>query len=111
VLKAAQLLKSHFFEEDNYNSYKRADYWIRFGFPFWWNNLLAASDSLLLIGIPPTDRDIKVALDWFISDQQQNGLWKASYSKIHKAPVNKKTSELELWITLAICRIFKRFFG
>jgi hypothetical protein len=110
VLKAAQLLKSHFFQEDTYNSYKHADNWIRFEFPFWWNNLLAAMDSLSLIGIPPTDSDIKRALDWFIANQQENGLWKISYSKIHKAPPNSKTDEERLWISLAICRIFQRYY-
>jgi hypothetical protein len=104
------LLKTHFFKEDNYNSYKHADHWIRFQFPFWWNNLTAALDSLSLIGIPPTDTDIKNALDWLISHQQENGLWKASYSGIHRASINKKSAELRLWITLAICRIFKRFY-
>ena len=104
-------MKSHFFKEDNYNSYKHPDNWIRFEFPFWWNNLLAALDSLSLIGIPPTDRDIKDALDWFIANQQENGLWKISYSKIHKASPNNKTDEEKLWISLAICRIFQRYYN
>ena len=110
ALRAAQLLKSHFFKEDNYNSYKHPDNWIRFEFPFWWNNLLAALDSLSLIGIPPTDKDIKAALDWFIANQQENGMWKISYSKIHKAPPNSKTDEERLWISLAVCRIFQRYY-
>ena len=111
TLQAAQLFKSHFFKEDNYNSYKHPDNWIRFEFPFWWNNLLAALDSLSLIGIPPTDKDIKAALDWFVANQQENGLWKISYSKIHKAPPNSKTDEERLWISLAVCRIFQRYYG
>jgi hypothetical protein len=110
TLKAAQLLKSHFFKEDNYSSYKHPDNWIRFEFPFWWNNLLVALDSLSLIGIPETDKDIEKALDWFISNQQENGLWKISYSKIHKAPPNSKTDEERLWISLAVCRIFQRYY-
>ncbi len=111
VLKAAYLLKSHFFKDDNYNSYKDADYWLRFQFPFWWNNLVAALDSLSLIGISPEDEDIEKALDWLISRQQPDGLWKISYSAIHKASVNKKSEEQQLWITLAICRMLKRFYG
>jgi hypothetical protein len=111
TLKAAQLLRSHFFKEDNYNSYKSADHWVRFEFPFWWNDLLAAMDSLSLIGIPSTDKDIKSALDWFVANQQANGLWKVSYSKIHKAPENSKTEEQQLWISLSICRIFQRYYN
>jgi hypothetical protein len=109
VLKAAWLLKSHFFKEDNYSSYKHADHWIRFEYPFWWNNLLAALDSLSLIGVPPTDLDIKQAINWFVSHQQSDGLWKVSYSTIHKAPENSRSHELRLWITLSICRVLQRF--
>jgi hypothetical protein len=111
TLQAASLLKSHFFKEDNYSSYKHPDYWIRFEFPFWWNNLIAALDSLSLIGIPPEDKDIKDALGWLVSNQTENGLWQPSYSRIHKASVNSQTAELRLWITLAVCRVFKRFFS
>jgi hypothetical protein len=111
ALQAANLLKSHFFKEDNYNSYKSADHWVRFGFPFWWNNLLAVMDSLSLFGIPETDKDIKRALDWFIANQQEDGLWESSYSNIHKASENSKTHEQRLWITLAICRIFQRYYS
>jgi len=110
ALQAAQLLKSHFFKEDNYNSYKHPDNWIRFEYPFWWNNLIAALDSISLIGIPSTDSDISKALDWFVANQTESGLWKISYSKIHKSPPNSKTEEEKLWISLAVCRIFQRYF-
>jgi hypothetical protein len=110
TLKAVSLLKTHFFKQDNYSSYRHPDNWIRFEFPFWWNNILAALDSLSIIGISPDDADVKTALDWFIANQKDDGLWNVSYSKIHKAPVNKNTAETRLWITLAVCKIFKRFF-
>ncbi len=111
TLKAANLLKSQFFKEDNYSSYRHPDHWIRFQYPFWWNNLLAALDSLSLIGLPVIDKDIAGALEWFVSHQRNDGLWDASYSKIHKISDNSKTGELRLWITLSICRIFTRFYG
>ena len=111
ALKAAQLLKSHFLKSDNYNSYKHPDNWLRFEYPFWWNNLAAALDSVSLIGIPPTDPDVRRALDWFIANQTETGLWKVSYSKIHKSPPNNKTDEERLWISLAVCRVFQRYFS
>jgi hypothetical protein len=111
ALRAAQLLKAHFFKEDNYNSYKHPDNWIRFEYPFWWNNLPAALDSVSLIGIPSTDKDIRKALDWFIANQTESGLWKISYSKIHKSPPNSKSEEEKLWISLAVCRVFQRYFN
>jgi hypothetical protein len=111
ALKAAQLLKSHFLKSDNYNSYKHPDNWIRFEYPFWWNNLAAALDSVSLIGIPSTDQDVRRALNWFIANQTETGLWRISYSKIHKTPPNNKTDEERLWISLAICRVFQRYFS
>jgi hypothetical protein len=111
TLKAVDLLKSHFFKEDNYSSYQHPDHWMRFEYPFWWNSLLAALDSLSIIGIPLKDRAITGAVEWFISHQQGDGLWEISYSGIHKASVNSKTGELRLWITLAVCRVLERFFS
>ena len=111
AIKAAELLKSKFFKKDNWTWYQHPDNWIRFQFPYWWNHLVAAMDSISLIGLPKEDKDIKIALQWFIDNQQKNGLWKISYSKIHKTSDNKKQYEMQLWITLNICRIFKRYFG
>ncbi|MCX6013596.1 MAG: hypothetical protein NTV30_09375, partial [Chloroflexi bacterium] len=111
AIKAANLLKSMFFRKDNWPSYEHPDNWIRFQFPFWWTNIVSALDSMSLMGIPMEDADIKNALQWLIDHQQSNGLWKVSYSGIHKAPENKQTYEVQLWLTLAICRIFKRFYS
>jgi hypothetical protein len=111
AIKAAQLLKSKFFKKDNWTWYQHPDNWVRFQFPYWWNNLVAAMDSISLIGLPKEDKDIKNALKWFVDNQQKNGLWKISYSKIHKTSDNKKQYEMQLWITLNICRIYKRYFG
>ena len=107
---AAELLKSKFFLKDlHYTSYQDAGYWVRFQFPFWWNHLVAALDSISLIGIPSDDKDIRNALDWLTSNQQENSLWELSYSKKHPIKYNTKAREMQLWICLAICRIFKRF--
>ena len=43
---AADLLKSRLFKPDCYGSYRSADYWVRFQYPFWWNHLVSALDSL-----------------------------------------------------------------
>ncbi len=110
AITAAHLLKSKFFKEDNWSSYQHPDNWVRFQFPFWWTNLVSAMDSLSLIGLSKEDPDIRNALQWLSDHQEDSGLWKVSYSSIHKATANKKTEEARLWITLAICRIFKRFF-
>jgi hypothetical protein len=109
AVTAAGLLKSKFFKKDNWSSYRHPDNWVRFQFPFWWTNLVSALDSLSLMGLPKGDPEIGNALRWLVDHQERSGLWKTSYSSIHKAPHNKRTYEEQLWITLAICRIFKRF--
>ena len=84
AITAAHLLKSRFFQSDCYTSYQAADYWVRFEHPFWWNNLLTALDSLSLIGLSSNDEKIMQSLKWFIDHQEENGLWKVSYTKSYE---------------------------
>jgi len=105
--KAALLLKQHFFMENYYSSYKHKDNWLVFQYPFWWNNLISALNSIIQIYPEKDDKDIKKAVNWIIDHQEDTGLWKISYSKIHKNTFTEKTREAQLWITLVICRILK----
>ncbi len=108
---AGNLLKSRFFQEHAYTSYQSADYWVRFEYPFWWNNLVSAMDSLSRMGFTREDPQIKLALDWFKDHQEASGLWKVSYMKPDELEKdNPKIKEMKLWVSLAICRIFKRMF-
>ncbi len=108
--KAGLLLAKSLFKRNNYSSYKHPDNWVRFKYPFWWTDLISVLDSLSLINIPRNHENVTKALEWFIEKQQHSGLWKHSYSKIHKYSENSKTKELQLWISLAILRIFKRYY-
>lgn len=107
---AASLLKSRFFQPDAYTSYHAASYWVRFQYPFWWNNLVAALDSISLIDPSREDEQVKKALNWFIDNQEESGLWRTSYAKDVEIE-NAKTKEMKLWVSLAICRVFKRLYG
>jgi Prenyltransferase and squalene oxidase repeat len=102
----AKLLKSRFFQPDCYTSYQAASYWVRFQYPFWWNNLVAALDSISLID-PSRDEQMEEALDWLIDHQEEDGLWKATYVS-GKEMNNAKTRETRLWVSLAICRVLRR---
>jgi len=111
ALTAAHLLKDRFFLQDAYTSYQAASYWVRFEYPFWWNNLVAALDSLGRIGLSKDDMQIQSALAWLADHQQPDGLWRVSYALKH--PVEQETAkvkEMRLWISLAICRVFRRFY-
>lgn len=106
---AAHLLKSRFFQPDAYTSYQSAGYWVRFEYPFWWNNLVAALDSISRIGLPKEDEHIRPALDWLREHQDESGGWKVSYARPQEE--EKETArarEMKLWISLAICRVFRR---
>lgn len=108
--KAGKLLKSRFFKKDAYSSYQSPGYWIRFEYPFWWNNLAAALDSLSLLGFSAQDAEIKSGLDWLLEHQEEDGLWRLNYNK-EGDKNTPKNRERRLWVTMAICRIFKRFSG
>jgi hypothetical protein len=111
AVTAARLLKSRFFQPDAYASYQAASYWVRFEYPFWWNQLAAALDSLGRIGISKDDPQVQNALAWLAEHQQADGLWKVSYAREGEAErESAKADEMKLWISLAICRVFKRFF-
>ncbi len=108
--KAASLLVSRFFQPDGYTSYQAASYWIRFEYPFWWNNLVSALDSVSRMGFSKEDEQIARALSWLIEHQEENGLWKVNYAKPLPGKETAKKDELKGWVSLAICRIFKRLY-
>jgi hypothetical protein len=109
--KAADLLKSRFFLPDVYTSYKASSYWVRF--LFWWPNLVTALDSLSLMGYSRDDSDIRKALNWLFENQLSDGLWNISYVEGKKGicKINEKTRERQLWLTLTISQILKRFYS
>ena len=106
---AANLLKGQFFQPDHYSSYRAASYWVRF--LFWWPNLMTALESLSLMGYSSGDPDIQRALDWFTDHQEPSGLWKTTYVEGKKESENERNKERKLWLSLGICRMFKRLYG
>jgi hypothetical protein len=69
--------------------------------------LVAALDPISLIGVPKENENVRKALDWLVDHQQENGLWKSSYAEGGKAHAASKDSGP--WVSLAICRILKRY--
>jgi hypothetical protein len=109
---AADLLKSRFFQPDYYTSYQAASYWVRFEYPFWWNNLVAALDSVSRIGLSKEDAQMQLALNWLVAHQEEDGLWRVSYVEAHEQRgETARARAIKPWIGLAICRIFKRLYG
>jgi hypothetical protein len=101
---AGRLLLSRLFKADKYGSRKSPDYWTKFTYPFWYNDLLNALNTFSLLGFKNDTPQIKKGLDWFISRQQSTGLWKVYVL------MGGKHKDLNAWLSLAICRVFKRFY-
>ncbi|MBM5805590.1 MAG: hypothetical protein FJZ49_05995 [Candidatus Verstraetearchaeota archaeon] len=103
ALHAARLLKGRFFKRDSIPDRGDPSYWTKFSYPFWFTDLLTSLDSLSLMGFPPEDGEIKKGLDWFVKSQRDDGSWELTL-------LRGGDKDLKYWLTLAICRVFKRFF-
>ena len=105
VLLAAQRLKERLFKPDAYGDRKGPAYWLKFQFPFWFTNTLTALDTLARLGFTTKDPDVARALDWFLSNQDQDGLWPTGYGSGIMNRTNRR------WVGLAICRVLKQLYG
>ncbi len=99
---AGKLLLSRLFKKDNYPERGTPEYWLKFTFPFWFTDLLSAMDTLSFMGFSSEEPRIKEALDWFIENQQKDGLWQLKMLKKETTPY---------WLALSICRAMQRFYG
>ena len=103
AINAGNLLKSRFFQADKYADRRAVDYWFKYQYPFWWGNLLTVLDSLSLLDFSADDPDIRKGLSWFKDHQLNTGLWPTGYGKGDRKDLN------QAWVSLAICRMLKRF--
>jgi hypothetical protein len=101
---AGALLRDSLFQKDVYPDRASIDYWTKFTYPFWFTDLLSALDSLSKIGFTLDDEEISAGLGWFIEKQNIDGGWRLSLLK------GKSIPDLDTWVTLAICRVFTRFY-
>lgn len=102
--QAGKLLLSMIFKKDHYPDRAGTEYWLRFTFPFWFTDLISALDTLSLLGFSSQEPQIKKALQWFVENQQETGFWRFKILK------GRNKDILELWLALAVCRIFRRFY-
>ncbi len=102
--EAGRLLMDNLFQKDNYPDRNTPRYWLQFVFPFVYTDLISAMDTLSLLGFSPKEKQIQKALDWFIDRQQASGLWD------FKITSGRDKDTTQLWLALAVCRIFKRVY-
>lgn len=101
--QAGRLLLGSLFNKDSYPDRGTRKYWLRFVFPFCYTDIISALDSLSLLGFSEKEPQIEKALNWFVEQQQLSGLWD------FKITAGRDKDTLQLWLALAVCRIFKRF--
>jgi hypothetical protein len=102
--KAADLLMSRFFQRDTYVDRSAKSYWEAVSFPFWFTDIVSGLDSLSRMGLPSHLPAIQLALNWLKKQQHKEGWFQVRLLKT-------SDKELHLWICLAVCRCFKRFYG
>ncbi len=101
--EAGWLLLSSIFKKDKYPDRAAKEYWLRFTFPFWFTDLISVLDSLSLIGFSKHEPEIEKALNYFLIQQTNNGMWDLRITK------GENKDLIQAWLALAICKIFKRF--
>lgn len=100
---AGMLLASPFFERDRYPDRQSPSFWTSFSYPFWFTDLLSSLDSLSQLGFDEDDPQISRGLEWFVNRQRRDGAWGLRLRLV------EEERERDLWMTLAISRVFKRF--
>jgi hypothetical protein len=108
VQHAGRLLKSRLFQPDRSSSYRAAAYWTVFSWPYWWNDLASALDTLQQLGFRADDPEIAAGLAWFAEHQRRDGLWDQT-SISGRTAGGPAARERRAWLGLNILRILRRW--
>ncbi|WP_423189797.1 hypothetical protein ACO1PF_02585 [Alkalibacterium sp. f15] len=103
IKDAGVLVSAYIFKRDVYPDRQDKKYWTQFVNPFCYTDLISVLDSLSLLGFSPLQPDIKKGLQWFSDGQLESGSWDLKIT----AGRDKETQQL--YLDLAICRLFKQF--
>lgn len=102
---AGRLLASRFFKDDVYPDRRGPEYWTRFSYPFWFTDLLSSLDTLSLLGFLANEPSVRSGLEWFASKQEKSGVW-----NLYLLKGARSGDTLAEYVSLAVCRVFKRFY-
>ncbi len=100
--EAGKLIMSRFFKRDKYNDRQDIKYWKSVSYPFWFTDIVSSLDSLYFLGFR-REPQIQSALDWLAERQESGGIFNLKL-------LRTRDKDLKYWITLVICRIFKRYY-
>jgi hypothetical protein len=95
------MLAARFFEPDAYPDKGRVSDWTEFCFPFWMTDLVSALDAISIIRPGLRTEKTNQARDWLSAHQEPSGLFTGHL-------LRDRFHDLQLWFSLAVCRVFAR---
>lgn len=102
---AGELLSTRFFQRDKYPDRTSPSFWTSFSYPFWFTDLVSSLDSLSTMGFGLRNQGVRQGLEWLARRQKPDGLWRV------RLRIMAGDGDADAWISLAICRVFKRIYG
>ncbi len=105
------MLKHHIYKRSHNLSKVSKPGWLRLGFP-----LMYQTDVLEILGILTSlgckDPRMQEAIDWVLSKQDENGMWKLenTFNGRFQTSIERK-GDRSKWITLNALRALKNFYG
>jgi len=99
--QAGEKLLSCFFCDETYEDRTYPSDWENLCYPFWNTDILGSLDSLAKVGFNAEHETIQKGLDWLRKRQNAQGYWECGN--------RKGTQDDNLWVTLAVLRVLKRF--
>ncbi|OJF94162.1 hypothetical protein [Alkalibacterium sp. 20] len=103
VKEAGALVSAYIFKRDVYPDRQDKKHWTQFVYPFCYTDLISVLYSLSLLGCSPLQPDIEKGLQWLIDGQLESGSWDL------KITAGRDRETLQLYLDLAICKLFKQF--
>jgi len=101
VHQATAWFASRLYRRDSYGDRGDVGYWERVSFPFWFTDIVSALDTLSSLGFEP-DEHVAAAIEKLRKLRRKDGTFALKLMK-------GKDKDLPQWISLAICRCFKRW--
>lgn len=100
--KAGQLIIHRFFTVDKYPDRKSKNFWERVTFPFLYTDIISSLDTLYFLGFNTGNSEIRGGLEFLRNKQDKNGNFNLKITR-------GSDKDLPYWISLAVCRLFKRY--
>lgn len=104
AIEVGSLLADRFFKPDHFSGRADKSFWESVSYPFWFTDIVSSLDSLMRIGFKTDNARVNEALNWLRNRQMPDGSFQLKLLRTGGGFV-------QYWVDLAICRIFKGYYG